>query len=599
MDKGTKKIYVQDLGLDPSTTIYEVLQLFPELMGRDAQNLDTYSVSLDDQDVGSSKQNLLMQLTVSDVNCVEVCDNASAAYAQNGATGSINIVSASLREGVSGYALCDISTEASARLAGSVGYLTDRLTVRATVNAEYQRSDRSMVDEYFADDHLIRNDDFFARSRGVNQGAKLNIDYRPSSADAFSLRLWENYNFSQDYAEEESHQFAWLTATTASFNQYESDINTHRLTLFAQAKYEHLFRDKHKLGLMLNYNYGGLRSLSNTLSYTNGMDSCFRDVWQRLLPHQINTDVYFDGKLMQTDRHTMSLKLGMQNTYSATGSSMIDSTYRTSFPKSDTTFASAWGFNMSPYLEYNYAFGQWVVFNLGGRFRHEQIGNGNLSHTYNSYMLNFFLTSTPVEGHTFRLGALRNFLSPTFESETGCSYTGNFRYVYNGNFGEHRLNTEAALQYTLVHRYDTDDRHNVWQANWSAFWSYRWVSIALAFSLFDNQQYREAGIFDYKGYYNIRLTPMFRLPKSWQLSATVLYSSDQITQYVTFGRYVYTALRLGKQLGNWSFHGEVTDLAHYRTTDVQVGESMGSQIRLCTTGYPYPFTFRLGLQYRF
>lgn len=120
---GDKYIYVDRLYISPNMTVWEFLQLFPELTSRGSNDvMNNYSIVMDDYSVGANRDEILFQMTLGEISTIIIPDNPSVAYSMNGVGGVIELVPRDLKDGISGNAQLDVSRENCILASTNVNY---------------------------------------------------------------------------------------------------------------------------------------------------------------------------------------------------------------------------------------------------------------------------------------------------------------------------------------------------------------------------------------------------------------------------------------------------------------------------------------------
>ena len=111
MEPSKQIIYLSRLGLPPDTTLETLLKTMPELMHRGDILFDNYDIQCDGKSVGESRDVILLQTRVDELEKIEVTSSSVATQSRNGQSGTINIVYKTPSDGFGGDVNVSASTE--------------------------------------------------------------------------------------------------------------------------------------------------------------------------------------------------------------------------------------------------------------------------------------------------------------------------------------------------------------------------------------------------------------------------------------------------------------------------------------------------------
>lgn len=567
---GNKYIYVDRLHFSPNMTIWEFLQLFPELSFRGSQDvLNNYSIVLDDYSLGTNRDEVLYQMTLGELSHIIISDNPSVAYAKNGVGGTITLVPKSLEEGLSGNAQLDVSTEKSVLASTNINYKKDKLQIRSYLKGEYVNYLENYSQHYYGTTRYNLFD-YDEHTVGTNEIAKISVGYKASDKDDITVAIWETYGFSKQENEE-------INSILHVGTRYDT-INKSGIGTLALFSYEHDFNDYHHLSVDITY------SFSNTKKGETFEETSYSQ------PHELDVDFRYVGALLHRNAHTLKLVTGFD--------------YSGYFTKSGKPSTLQSGYtHISPLLEFRYVMKDKLSFRMGARYHYDSyraLKDDETTPPGHDYMAGGELDYTPVPGHTLRWSAVRDRICSSIGHHEGYVTAADISYIFQKSINSNYINITAGFQYDRVQMLD-NRINNVYAAKAALTWQRKWLCLSLTGHLFDNQTYHEK-MGDYKLYYNLRLTPIFSLPKDWFISANFMYNSPMTSKLISSGGYFYSSLRICKQLGKWSVHAELSDPFHYRTTDkyyLSEEHLLENQLFSEKTYNPYHLYLNMGVMYTF
>ena len=607
MSNAGKIVHVQELGLASTATLYDVLQLFPELIHRgSAVILPGYTLTVDGQDVGEAKYVTIMQLAVRDIDLIEIQDNVSASSARDGASGTVAVTTIPIRDGLSGSAAVTVSTETDALLSANINYQTDRLTIKGDLRADFYKTSSTSYSEKWGSGNLLYSDNMYFKQDEISEMAKLYLSYTPTMRDKLKLQLWQNYDYQTPYNEDEYH----IPALTAvQFIQEETDNVRHNNSLMALLSYTHFFLGKQRLTAEVSYSYNGVRTRTQEFAYSHGTDSTYFDGKTRNMPHDLFAKVEYNGLLVSKDKHSLNMQTGISGTFQSERNESFDSGTTGATTAYDTAKVYSRHGQADLYGEFTYAYASKVALTVGARYQYDyflQHATDTLHASVHSYMLSAILSFSPFQGHTFRANAARNFFAPSVAGRAGYNYTCGLHYIFDHSFGtgtnQHRFNAEAGFNY--IQSQLTADPSELCYDTWSAclrtLYQYRLFSLSLSYYYFNNRQevQQTLGKGTYAAFHNVSIMPVFRLPRDWHLSALVQYTSPRWGHTYHLAAYWQTELMCSKRIDKWTLTLILSDILHYKVTD-KTNINTADSSYLLTSKHLNSRYLLFGVSYRF
>ena len=561
---GGKRLNVSQLGFSPNMTVWELLQLLPELSTRGSLDvLNNYTIIMDDYSLGTHRDEVLYQMTIGELEAIVISDNPSMAYVNDGVGGSIELVRRTLHDGLSGNAQIDVSTEQNVLLSTTVNYKKEKWQIRSYLKGEYLNYlEHYDIKSLYGDD-LINSFSYDSRSSSASEIAKFSINYTPTAKDEISFAIWETYGQQREETSYKNNNIQ------TGFN-YDT-TRTKGVGTFTHFQYAHNFSPHHTLTYNVDYQFIHQKA-----------DESYSE------PHELTSGIHYQGALLQKGQHTLLLVTGADFSFD-----------RMTYGKKPEPLTNS--YHISPLLEFSYTLTNKLFARVGARYHYDkyEVCNSNSRRDCDDYTINGEINYTPAQGHTVRMSGARYRLANAAE-KTGSVASGDISYIFQKTFEKDYLNVTAGFQYNHANLLNGTN-YNIFVANAAIVWSNQWACLSLSSQIFDNATERN-DLADYHLYYNLRLTPIFTLPKGWSISANFMYNSIIKSKFITYGDYFYASLRVGKHFKQWAIHLEFADPFHYKTDDKYfIQEEMTNSLVIVSQNYYYPYHryLSLGVMYAF
>lgn len=625
-------IYVDKLGMAGNTSLWDMLSSIPELLSRTGNDiLSNFEVQIDGKGVEAEKGVILEQTRISEVEKLEISVTPSVDQQKNGQGGVINVVPKKIKEGFNGEVFAYATTEWNFLPGVDLYYKKNKMELRGTFNMEYYQPFNERYSEEISPATISQVADTL-RENFCQETAKVYFKYDFTDRDVLKLWVIESWkidkNLTAEYKttiEDKSQsmgQQGWKYVTNS---RGITDVKNNDLIATLMTEYKHTFHNGGNVTLSANYKYGWQKERRDYRDFTQTVKT----------PYTVDAELSFKEPLLKNNEHKLDLDFGCNANYNPTGAE----TY-----KSGNIYCS-------PYFTFKYHFKNWH-FHAGARYQF-------LNRNYISYSIytpkddklfskdnhdvtaNINIVWDVTENHTLRLVAMHGIIRPddymfypeiVQDRRRGIWINGNpdlsntqinsvdLNYVYHWKENDRYLILNAALGYnradgvieekvvdaqsrgthptgfgpTIYSTYENTGINNIAKANLSLFYSKGIFSMSFAGNVFCNFMYRESGL-DRYNYYNLSFTPIFNFRHQWVLSSKLMYNSAVEKENSYLGDCFYMQIRLHKTIGNWTIHGEISDVFDYTTTDVaQMGD------KTCITVYDlYTRFVGLGFSYRF
>jgi len=615
--KPTKKIlHVNQLGFGESTPIMDVLETMPELLGRasaDGTILSNFSIQIDGRDVGQSRDVVLMQTIVAEVDVIEISTSPTVSEQQNGTGGKINIKLKPIdQDGTSGMAILDVATSWDVQPSVLVNYKTDKFLLRSSLRAEYYRPTNEGYSYVNGVDTMMNAYDT-TRSSYKQETAKLFMKYTPTKNDELTVNLWESYSRMQNNANTLLTTFNRIGGAGSDAHHfvqkmYEEQTNgiSDGLTVEAFMGYKHKYLThggEFKVEARYSYRPTNVASAhySTALNTILVNNTSWDSVQTYTRAHQVIGEISDKHVLYKQDKDLVDFKYGVNATYD------FGSYYQlTKFQDKSLILGEKEAQNnnsniyASPYMEMNYSHGIWY-FQAGARYQYYRVNfaDKDISKDYSdnhTWTANTSLSCNVAPDHHLRLMLARNIRRTIDVDKINIYpyYDADLNYIFEWANSDHKTTTSVSANY--IYAAQPIGFTGTARANAQLIYQHGIFSMAFAGNMYVRTSYQNS----YHGqrcfYYNLSLQPVFMFPKQWNLSGKITYNSKIEYLDETYGDCVYTQIRVGKQIRGWNIHAEIDDIFGYTTYNSLQTDDGTKYTSLYDV---YPRSFRIGFSYTF
>ncbi|MGN0234750.1 MAG: TonB-dependent receptor domain-containing protein [Paludibacteraceae bacterium] len=635
VDVDKKIIRPQALGLSAGYTLQEILELMPELLDRGNEDmLSRYTLQMDDISVGQSKDVVLTSLRAEEIDFIEIMHSPTVSVQQNGEGGVINVHLKPIEQNFHGSAMTNVYTNFynTVDVSPSVyfTYGSEKWQMRANMVVEYYHPTEFTQLETRVhnigtvgarDTTTLRLDTTVTNY--LQQTAKLQFDYRPTTQDVLTFGVWESMQwetarsrtFATTYRPYETAEMPLLWQQTESGSAQTAIANKTNVTAMVKYKRQYLLGGELQADVL--YNYGYREDASDTrYAASDGT----------MLGQQIlgNTDCPHEVQLNLQTRHAIAPdRLGVYDSEMwLTAGVNCSYTFRKNqlyqHAEGQETFYYHQDLGLqknqiyaSPLLQWDYRIGS-VKLQAGVRY---QMLNRILTTnsqprwtgTEHDWTGSINASWAITRKHTLQLNIARNILRPEDEQlfpypyylpasqevvvgndslhaayfhNVGVNYL--FRYPFTKE-DEGRLVLHVGINYIradgLIKKqgkiyedyygglpyktYVNRESSNVVSLSGSLFLRYRIFSMSVAGNMYVNCKTAN----DYYWYYNLSMSPCFAFRNQWLLSGKLMYNSKIETTSSYVGDCFYMQLRLSKKIGNWTIHAGISDIFDMKAVD--------------------------------
>lgn len=617
--KPTKKVvHVDQLGLADNTCVMDVLNTMPELLDRSSYDYFTnFSIQVDDKDVGASRDVVLNQTKLAEVDVIEISTSPTVSEQKNGDGGVINIkLKPVTREGVSGEVMVSGSTEWDVQPSLLLNYKKKNFTLRSSLMMEYW-APTDYKEKYRTDTNLNYTRLDTIKTRFCQETAKLHLQWNPTTQDEVKVYLWETYNRSKVTAEAGEEVLTRIDDDKKRILWKEVDMHESmtqkqwKLVAEGRFTYKHLYTRGGEFQIESSYSYNPTdddyywkRSRVDSRDIIYDMPDSL--IQERKFDHQVMGEISSKHLLLPASHpHYLDLKGGVNTTYSF-GNSRVIQDVKYQHTIADTAKTKGNKLYVSPYLELNYHYKGWEL-QVGARYQYYRNAleerNMDMYYTHNhTWLGNASVIWRVKEHHLLRLMLSRdvswsmvrnneNKVTP----EASPYYTGDLNYVFDWNDSINYVMTSFGIRYLYANRDNGDI--SVLSANAQLIFRHGIFSMAFAGNVYakDETYYDKNHKNNWRFHANLSLTPVLAFRKNWTLSAKFIYNSQMFLRGTTYGDCFCAKMRVSKTWNKWNVYAEMVDIFDYTTYNTYKTD-WGTVKELEDM---YPRCFALGASYKF
>ncbi|MCQ2345190.1 MAG: outer membrane beta-barrel family protein [Paludibacteraceae bacterium] len=605
----SKVIHVERLGMSDNTSVLEVLQSMPELLDRSSSTLlSNFEIQVDGISVGNSRDEVLLQTKLAQVQDIEISTSPTVSEQKNGEGGVINIKMKRVEtEGISGSVMFDASAAWLVQPSLLLNYKKGDFVLRSSVSMEYcrdvsERSGSEIMEQYMTDrlDHTTYSSKL--------ESAKLNMIYTPTANDELNISAWENYGLGYQVT---GSQIEKITDVTEKYSA-DARLTEHATSFVMDSLYKHQLLAECKVSYTHGYERGGALRVNASYNYMptdarhywcdlsedvhqewsgDSVDYKYTESGNHEVMAEIRTDhpVYLD----QTDKSKqLILKAGVNTTCMFETDSMMHETVTSGWmmDSNRNRFADLCA---SPFVEFDLRYGRWQM-KAGARYRYYSYwdrGSADIRIENHAVTGNVNLQCQVADHHNLRVMAARN-VNRSVE-EVFPVYNVDLNYIFDWQKDEHYLVSNFSGRY--IRAYAQERYSDVFCLNAQLYYEYGIFAMAFSGNVYSRTYHLSGDRKQNNWYYNLNLTPVLSLPKQWTLSGKFTYNSKINAYNAQYGDYFYIQFRLSKTIKNWNVHVEVDDLLNdvsydtfYSDTATKV-ESYDMYKRALLVGFAYKF----------
>jgi len=600
LEPGKKVMTVADLDLADNITLAELLQMFPELIGRDDDALlANFDLQIDDISVNTSKDVLLTQLRAAEIKQIEVSVNPTTSSQIDGQGGVIKIkLHHPEKDGFVGNAMLEASSTITVNPSFKFFYSKDKLLLGGIVSGQYyQPRDKSaIIQTYYPEanrrEYVSQTDDH----KYGTQYATVYMDY--TFDDRSTLRAWINESYSKN-----NHIVVNAIDSSSVMLSKKSKHYLDELNISAGMKYKYI-APIFTLETQLTYDY----LPSNYKKYQDRNDEMVEDYHDNYQQQGLKFLAKGIFKLIPTNDHQKcEMTVGLNTNYEPKRfrfTDIIDMFDYSLLGDENLIDAKTRSVYVSPYLEVNAKYGP-CFFKGGVRYQFYQyditaVEDENFKKAQNKVtaFANFGWQIVPhhhlsvildkslkrpdnqmVYPYVFYDPASGSLMQGNPNLGTEDIYTASLDYQYDFSNDGHTVLAGTGLRYNRVNSvisaisaeyrtYVNDGYCDVINATAMAMYGKGPFKVFLTGNLLQNW----STISDKKNSnfsYNISLSPMLSFQGAWRISGIFEFNSNVKTMYTDLGKYFYSEVRLNKGFKAWQIFMKLSDNFHRVVQDVE------------------------------
>ncbi|MBP9998173.1 MAG: TonB-dependent receptor [Bacteroidales bacterium] len=589
-----KIIYTELLGMPDHTLVTDVLHLLPELINRGDLAFEKFDLQYDGKSIGESRDVILSQIRIADVEKIEISTSAVATHANNGQSGSINIVPAKKKEGLHGMAFLEGDLFWGIMPGVNLTYKKNKAEFGAMVNLEGMKTgqDRSFVE---TGPYMNRISMESTENRYFQQTAKIDFHYTFSEKDEIKAWLVES---SGDYKVRTISDFTKSTDMSEVFGpgmalvEKGTDTTLTRsqgLILEMNTEYQHHFTKNNKLTLNADW------------STRSGEGYAMNDA-----PYKISTQAKMEARIFGDDARYINLKTGISTNYDHFSSPI----------------SNGHGLFVSPSAELQYRQRSLSV-NAAAQFQyydkvfHASNANANFNSTDHDFTSHLNMVWSMAQDHALKINLSRNIIRPADQMlYPGFTYYPSsqkwvkgdpslsnayihsleMNYIHEWARREHKMVMNFGVGYDLargIHEEDTriqteepyiysiycnTGKSNIVKGNMMLIYKYQAMTMSFAGNVFFNSN---ENIASQRPFYNLSISPVFNFHNRWTLTGRILYNSAIQRENSVLGECLFTQAKISKDIKTWTLSLVLNDITGFPSQDYTHGPDKSS----FTSGY--------------
>lgn len=438
--KPTKKIiHVDKLGISDNTTVMDILEMMPEVVGRQADVLDfrlsNYSIQINDKDVGQSRDMILEQTKLIEVKQIEISLSPTVSEQRKGQGGVIDIILKDVEEGISGNATLDAATSfgKSGQVSPSVylNYRKGNFSMRSSLLFS-----ASNVNHYQEINQFHNNGNEYLSMDTITElfhqeTAKLNLVY-DTGRDKLDFWVWESYGMDRvrtRSAVEQDYLLERDIPSVSTWNAFEyTQLTTGRtqdLNVVTNIEYSHQYANGGCFDTEFDYSYTPSRGNNETRFIVPGMEDIYGgyryENSNKKQPHELDLLIKSKHQLLPASHpYQLTFEYGINGSYLLTNPGSNEGYYLDYTPVDslyENVDRNVRVLYLSPYTQLDLTAGP-LTFRAGVRYQyqHRKINIADLGTSFRQHhdvTCNVSLAYQVKPHHNLRLVAARNLVRPS------------------------------------------------------------------------------------------------------------------------------------------------------------------------------------------
>jgi len=590
---GKKKLNVAALDVQPTTTLSDLLVLFPELLTREGEvRLMNYDIQINGISTGVSGQNILYHLLAQDIDNISVKESPSMTEQVQGQGAVIDVIMKKLPEGLSGNVALAASTIMDVKPSVTINYSKNNFSLRSSVLLNYNHPFYNVSSESHDSvdgEHLITQHDTTNTHSGYEL-VRFQLDWKPTERGTLKAWLWESFT--------KKNEEIFTNDATPLIYKNKSSQDIGRFSMSAGAEYKHQF-DKSLLTTKLSYSSNPFRDGFENQTYPSVMKFICEG---KRTEGTISGFTKWASKLIDGDTK-LELTPGINYDFGRANDYYHEEVV---FEPENGIEMNTYGLYLSPYLEAKYDF-SCLSLNAGFRYQY-YLNHVNIEpkdyYERNRHDLTAFIKMgwQICPHHYLNLVVERDNKQPNLRQVYPLKYydpslhsyvqgnkdllpTGrhnvSLNYIMDFTREEHDFVASATVQYIKnndvvcttykekCQYYSNDGQNDILSGNAMLYYHYGVLSVNLNGNFFHNWSVLQ-GTSDSYSHFNLSLVPVLSFRGDWRLTPKLLYYSKVDTYWSRLGDYFYSELDVSKTWGRWTVYMNLQDLSHRPVTDYKL-----------------------------
>lgn len=588
-DTDKKTIYTDMLGMPGHTLVTDVLHIMPELINRGDLTYDKFDLQYDGKSIGESRDVILSQMRIADVEKIEISTSALSTHANNGQSGSINIVPRQKKEGLHGMAFIEGDLFWGIMPGVNLTYKRKKMELGALVNIEGQNSSnqRSYAEQNALQNIITNNsteDNYF------QQTAKLDFHYTFSPKD--EIKAW---------FVESSGDYSIKTISDKTTTTDMSDILGPGMAMVDKG-IDTTFTRTREMILEMNTEYQHYFDKDSKLTINADWSTKSEDGYvMKNAPYKINTAAKLKYRLCGNDVRNLTIKTGINANYDRFSSQLSNGYGLFISPSAELQYRQK-SLSVDAAIQYQYYDRSFQVSDSSEDF-------SSRDHDFTSYLN---LVWSMAKDHAIKFNASRNIIRPSEQMlYPGMNYYPSVRSWIKGNpklnnayihslelnyinecsirehmmilnvgagydmaRGVHQASTcyqsEQPMTYTV---YNNNGKGNTIKGNLMLVYKYHAMTLSFAGNVFFNSD-KNAVI--KRPFYNLSISPVFNFNGRWTLTGRILYNSAIHREDAVLGDCLFTQAKISKDIKKWTLSLILNDITGFQTTDYHTSADKAS-----------------------
>ena len=538
-------INVSEMELNGEESLLDVLQLCPDLMTLDGNNLlggdpfgnlyGTYAIRIDNQEYGLDYATVLHHLKAREIESIKICHNAEV---MKGCTNMKRVIDITLRKhdnnSTSGRVGLFGDTYGGGKMIASVHHQQDKLRLWSHVEGNMQRSKSDGITNHYS-----------------HEGAKVNMLWTPTQKDVLEVDVFQTY----------------------TRNHFSGKLGEYARNYHIQADYTHTLGENGSSVLFtLSTDHIGDNCRGASSEAGNGADATYHNRYD----YPWGVIEFGFPILTQNLWMTAGFEGGLSIEKNCIAQYTNRSNYQDFYGQLDWT-AGKWAFMVGD----RYRIINFNVKQLDSQSKHKHSTHDN---SYTVSAAYSFVPGNTLQGsfaHRYYNAEFGDFITagndenawqPIYTNDLNrrMAYVSELKHTFS------RPNIVVSSQIQNIHQDIENGHDNRLGIGSTLFWHTGILRLTTGFNYYWEKQRQEQSI--YSNYAVFKFAPQLCLADGWRLTSHLIWSTRRHQETLTYApANFYAEVGVYKNLGkHWALEGRFHDMA---------GQHMGN--RAATIGATY------------